>query len=202
MAALCAARFTHCVPSSIRAACRPDATTARCATVSRARVGLGRVALPSQGCNVFARRSASSKGRSPATSRGNRLVVRADKDFKQNTEFGYSRKDVLLIGAGILIAGFGSYFGMLAAGVDMVVAGNIEIVIFVLGLTLAWTASYVFRVAKKDMTYVKQLKDYEDAVMAKRLEEMPEAEIEALLTEMDDNKKECVATEGVSGTDS
>jgi hypothetical protein len=29
-------------------------------------------------------------------------------------------------------------------------------------------------IMNKDMTYVKQLKDYEDAVMAKRLEELPE----------------------------
>lgn len=35
-----------------------------------------------------------------------------------------------------------------------------------------WTFSYVFRVANKDMTYVKQLKEYEDAVLRKRLEEL------------------------------
>jgi hypothetical protein len=91
--------------------------------------------------------------------------------------------------------------------VDLVLAGNIELIIFTLGSMVAWTASYVFRVANKvrvvvscvveitlsernangaelgsvepcdltrvalawqDMTYVKQLKDYEDAVMAKR----------------------------------
>jgi hypothetical protein len=109
-----------------------------------------------------------------------------EKEFIQNKEFGYSRKDIILIGVGLLVAGFGSYFGMLAAGVDLILAGNIEVAIFVLGLTLAWTASYVFRVAKKDMTYVKQLKDYEEAVMKKRLEEMPEAEVSALLSEMED----------------
>uniref|UniRef100_A0A7S0WV90 Uncharacterized protein n=2 Tax=Pyramimonas obovata TaxID=1411642 RepID=A0A7S0WV90_9CHLO len=191
MAALCTARFAQIVPASIRAPARADATS-RCVARASARAGQGRVSLPSQGSNVFSKSSASlRRSGSPATSRGNRLVVRAaeEKEFKQNTEFGYSRKDVLLIGFGLLVAGFGSYYGMLAAGVDLVVAGNIEILVFVLGLTVAWTASYVFRVAKKDMTYVKQLKDYEDAVMAKRLEEMPEAEIEALLSEMDDTKK-------------
>ena len=35
----------------------------------------------------------------------------------------------------------------------------------------------------QDMTYVKQLKDYENAVMAKRLEEMPETEKERLAAE-------------------
>lgn len=39
-------------------------------------------------------------------------------------------------------------------------------------------------VFNKDMTYVKQLKDYEDAVMAKRLEELPEAELEKMMEEI------------------
>ncbi len=36
----------------------------------------------------------------------------------------------------------------------------------------------------QDMTYVKQLEDYEEAVMAKRLAEMPPEELERLLTEV------------------
>mmetsp|Transcript_12944 Transcript_12944/g.24659 ORF Transcript_12944/g.24659 Transcript_12944/m.24659 type:complete len:186 (+) Transcript_12944:59-616(+) len=116
------------------------------------------------------------------------VVVRAeDKQVAYNKQFGYSRKDVILIGGAVLLAGFGSYYGMLAAGVDMVVAGNIELVVFTLGMTIAWTASYVFRVANKDMTYVKQLKDYEDAVMAKRLEEMPVGELDALMSELEED---------------
>jgi uncharacterized membrane protein YciS (DUF1049 family) len=35
----------------------------------------------------------------------------------------------------------------------------------VAGLTIAWVASYVLRVSNKDMTYAKQLKDYENKVM-------------------------------------
>mmetsp|Transcript_16875 Transcript_16875/g.23306 ORF Transcript_16875/g.23306 Transcript_16875/m.23306 type:complete len:186 (-) Transcript_16875:42-599(-) len=112
-------------------------------------------------------------------------VSASDKNPAYNKEFGYSRKDVILIGGGLLVAGFGSYYGMLAAGVDMILAGNIELVVFTLGMTVAWTASYVFRVAKKDMTYVKQLKDYEDAVMQKRLDEMPDAEISSLMEELE-----------------
>lgn len=126
------------------------------------------------------------------------MVVRAEaaeekkeveKEVNYNKQFGYSRKDVLLLGGGLLFAGFGSYWGMLASGVDMVLAGNIELIVFTLGTMLAWTASYVFRVANKDMTYVKQLKDYEQAVMAKRLEEMPESELEALMTELEEKPK-------------
>jgi hypothetical protein len=42
------------------------------------------------------------------------------------------------------------------------------------------------RVFNKDMTYVKQLKDYEDAVMQKRLEEMPASELEKMMSDLDE----------------
>eukprot|EP00850_Spirogloea_muscicola_P001807 SM000007S20767 [mRNA] locus=s7:104978:105554:+ [translate_table: standard] len=54
---------------------------------------------------------------------------------------------------------------------------------------LGYTATYVFRVGNKEMTYVKQLKDYEDKVMQKRLEELPEAELEAMLAEIEEEKQ-------------
>ena len=81
-------------------------------------------------------------------------------------------------------AGFGLYYGLQANGVSAIWAGNIVQLTFVLGLSLAWVASYVLRVMNKDMTYVKQLKDYEDAVMAKRLEELPEAELEKMMDDI------------------
>lgn len=37
----------------------------------------------------------------------------------------------------------------------------------------------------KDMTYARQLEDYEERVMQKRLEEMPETERERLLQEVE-----------------
>lgn len=52
-----------------------------------------------------------------------------------------------------------------AFGVDSLKAGNAVQLIMVLGLTLGWISSYVFRVSTKDMTYAKQLKDYENKVM-------------------------------------
>jgi hypothetical protein len=36
----------------------------------------------------------------------------------------------------------------------------------------------------QDMTYVKQLEDYEEAVMARRLAEMPPDELDRLMTEV------------------
>mmetsp|Transcript_41559 Transcript_41559/g.50395 ORF Transcript_41559/g.50395 Transcript_41559/m.50395 type:complete len:213 (+) Transcript_41559:144-782(+) len=112
-----------------------------------------------------------------------------EREFVQNTEFGYSRKDVLLIGVAFTAAGFGAYYGLQAAGFDMVTAGNIILIVLTLGGMVAWTASYIFRVANKDMTYVKQLKAYEDAVMEKRLEEMPEAELEKLLMDVEEENE-------------
>ena len=49
---------------------------------------------------------------------------------------------------------------------------------------MGWTASYVFRVANKDMTYAKQLKDYEQAVIQKRFDELSGDEVDALMGEI------------------
>jgi hypothetical protein len=40
----------------------------------------------------------------------------------------------------------------------------------------------------QDMTYVRQLKDYEDAVMAKRLEEMTDEEVQKMVESADSQK--------------
>lgn len=50
---------------------------------------------------------------------------------------------------------------------------------------IVWVSSYIFRVATKDMTYAKQLKDYENAVIAKRLEELDEDEVQALVEDIE-----------------
>ena len=96
----------------------------------------------------------------------------------------YTRAGVIAIGVGLTGAGYALYYGLQANGVDPIWAGNIVQLTFVLGLSLAWAGSYVGRVMNKDMTYVKQLKDYEDAVMAKRLEELPEAELEKMMDDI------------------
>ena len=50
---------------------------------------------------------------------------------------------------------------------------------------LLWGSTYIFRVATKDMTYAKQLKDYEDAVIQKRLEELDDDEVQALVEDIE-----------------
>lgn len=67
---------------------------------------------------------------------------------------------------------------------DVVLAGNVILVGYVGLATVAWTGSYVFRVANKDMTYAQQLKDYENAVIQKRFEELSDGEVDALMGEI------------------
>lgn len=71
-----------------------------------------------------------------------------------NKEFGYSRKDVVLIGVGLIALGYGLYYGIQAAGVDPLMAGNITQLVIIVGLCVLWIGSYVFRVMNKVRPYV------------------------------------------------
>ncbi|KAG7670358.1 hypothetical protein Ndes2526B_g00109 [Nannochloris sp. 'desiccata'] len=113
------------------------------------------------------------------------------KPSVKSTEFGYSRKDVVLIGGGLIGFGYILYYGLqYGAGMDAGMAGNwVQLIIFI-GICFGWVGSYLYRVANKQMTYVKQLEEYEEAVMKKRLEEMPEAEVERVIEEIQKEKDE------------
>ncbi|RYR17684.1 hypothetical protein Ahy_B03g062381 [Arachis hypogaea] len=74
-------------------------------------------------------------------------------------------------------------------GVDPLQAGNVVQLVLVLGLTVGWISTYIFRVSNKEMTYAQQLRDYESKVMEKRLESLTEAELEALLEEIEEEKR-------------
>jgi hypothetical protein len=52
-------------------------------------------------------------------------------------------------------------------------------------LCVGWASTLLVRVVNKDMTYAKQLKDYDNAVLQKRLEELDEDEQQALLEDME-----------------
>merc|ERR1719247_301053 len=89
-------------------------------------------------------------------------------------EFGYNRKDVLILCTLPLVGGYLTYYGLQKfAGLNPIEAGNYVQVIFVFVLCVAWCGSYLFRVGTKTMTYTQQLKDYEKAVMEKRLVPLP-----------------------------
>ena len=53
-------------------------------------------------------------------------------------------------------------------GIDESKAGVYVGVGFVVLSMVGWALTYLFRVANKDMTYAKQLRDYENAVLQKR----------------------------------
>ncbi|KAG0577503.1 hypothetical protein KC19_5G161200 [Ceratodon purpureus] len=119
---------------------------------------------------------------------GARCESSSEEGGSEKVPFGYTRKDVILIGVGITVFGYGLKYGLEAFGVDSLRAGNAVQITMVAGLTIAWVASYVLRVSNKDMTYAKQLKDYENKVMEKRLEELPEAELESMLAQVEEEK--------------
>ncbi|KAG1660210.1 hypothetical protein FOA52_005079 [Chlamydomonas sp. UWO 241] len=102
-----------------------------------------------------------------------------------NKQFGYSRKDILLIGVGLGAFGYAAYYGLQATGVEPGMAGNfVQLGVF-LGICVFWVSTYVYRVATKQMTYVKQLEQYEEAVMQKRVEEMTDEEMTEMINEVE-----------------
>jgi hypothetical protein len=81
-----------------------------------------------------------------------RTRVHAEPDNKSvqyNTEFGYSRKDVIIIGVGLVAFGYALYYGLQALGVEQLTAGNVTQLIIFVGLCVGWIGSYVYRVANK-----------------------------------------------------
>ena len=94
------------------------------------------------------------------------------------------RIDAILIALAVFLAGGLVYFILQITGLDAQNAGIWSQVILVLGL-IGWVSTYLFRVFTNNMTYHKQVKDYEDAFFEKQLEKMSPEEIEKL---MQDNK--------------
>ncbi|XP_023903361.2 uncharacterized protein LOC112015218 isoform X1 [Quercus suber] len=119
-------------------------------------------------------------------------------DQAKQKPFGYTRKDVLLIGVGVTVIGVGLKTGLEFVGVDPLQAGNVVQLVLVLGLTVGWISTYIFRVSNKEMTYAQQLRDYENKVMEKRLEGLTEAELEALLEQVEEEKRRLASGDQVN----
>lgn len=75
-----------------------------------------------------------------------------------NTRGGVIVWSFLLI---LIPVAFYEYF--VSTGLEETTVGAYVGAIFVLLSNLLWASTYVFRVANKDMTYAKQLRDYENA---------------------------------------
>jgi hypothetical protein len=68
---------------------------------------------------------------------------------QQKAEFGYSRKDIIIIGGGLIGLGYAMYYGLQAAGMEAGMAGNwVQLTIF-MGICVGWVGSYVYRVGTK-----------------------------------------------------
>ncbi|WP_416668239.1 DUF3007 family protein [Egbenema bharatensis] len=105
------------------------------------------------------------------------------------------RIDVIGIGLGVFAAGGVIYLILKLAGMDSLSAGLWSQVIFLGGL-VGWVVTYLTRVLSKNMTYNRQLEDYEEAYIKKRLEEMSPEELEALQREVEEEKARSRQKEG------
>ena len=99
------------------------------------------------------------------------------------------RIDVIAIGIFVFAIGGAGYLGLTFVGVDNINAG-IWSQLLLVGIILAWSFSYVFRVANKKMTYTQQLKDYEEAVLQKRLDELTPEELAKIQAEIEQERTE------------
>jgi membrane protein implicated in regulation of membrane protease activity len=93
------------------------------------------------------------------------------------------RIDVIFIGLGVFAAGGILYWGFGIAGFDSTNAGIWSQFLLVIGL-IGWVLTYLYRAFTKKMTYVQQLKDYEDAVIQKRYEELTPEQLAKLQAEV------------------
>ena len=92
------------------------------------------------------------------------------------------RIDAILIALGVFLAGGIIYLVFKFLGLPAQSAGIWSQVLLVLGL-IGWVSTYVFRVLTNQMTYHKQVKDYDEAFFAKKLAQMSPEEIEELMAE-------------------
>jgi Protein of unknown function (DUF3007) len=94
------------------------------------------------------------------------------------------RIDAILITLGVFGAGGLAYLLLKVVGLEEVQAGIWSQVALVLGL-LGWVSTYIYRALNQKMSYVQQLKDYEEAVIQKRYEEMTPEQLAELQAELD-----------------
>merc|ERR1712224_571915 len=60
---------------------------------------------------------------------------------RETVKFGYTRKDVILIGAGLIGIGYTMYYGLQAVGLEAGLAGNwVQLIVF-LGICVGWLST-------------------------------------------------------------
>ena len=99
------------------------------------------------------------------------------------------RIDAIGISLGLFAAGGLAYLVLQLIGLDSMNAGIWSQVLLV-SVLVVWVFSYLTRVLSKDMTYDKQLRDYEEAVLQKRLEELTPEELATLQAEIEQENRQ------------
>jgi Protein of unknown function (DUF3007) len=93
------------------------------------------------------------------------------------------RIDALLITLVVFGAGGLGYVVLQAVGLDNISAGIWSQLVLIL-VILGWSATYLFRVSNRNMTYDQQRADYENAILQQRLDAMTPEEISQLQAEV------------------
>jgi hypothetical protein len=97
------------------------------------------------------------------------------------------RIDALGITLAVFVAGGLVYVLLQTVGLDSINAGIWSQVALVL-VILGWSATYLFRVTGRNMTYDQQRSEYENAVLQQRLETMSPEELAQLQAEVEQEK--------------
>ncbi len=92
------------------------------------------------------------------------------------------RIDAILIAFGVFLVGGVAYTLFQLFGFDSIDAGIWSQTVLILGL-IGWVITYLVRVFTKNMTYHRQVRIYQDALLAKQLEKMSPEELEKLMTD-------------------
>lgn len=97
------------------------------------------------------------------------------------------RIDVILVSLGILGGGFAVKVGLEKAGLGAIDAGVWSQALLVLGL-LGWVSTYLVRAVTHNLTFHKQFRDYEDALLQKRYESLTPEELATLQAEVEQER--------------
>lgn len=91
------------------------------------------------------------------------------------------RIDAILIAFLVFLAGGLVYLFLNLIGLDSQKAGIWSQVFLIIFVLVGWVSSYLIRVFTNNMTYHKQVKDYDDAFFNKQLAKMSPEELEKLM---------------------
>jgi hypothetical protein len=97
------------------------------------------------------------------------------------------RIDVILLSLGILGGGLVVKIGLEQVGLDSLDAGVWTQAVLVLGL-LGWISTYLVRAVTHNLTFHKQFRDYEDALLQKRYNELTPEELAQLQADVEQER--------------